>query len=78
MKKIRMMMNEYEEVIQQLSSVGEFPGIQYIIQHSRPIPITFHPFQQFFTDDILNIITFYKFVKVMMHFRVICNQIHIK
>uniref|UniRef100_U9TVD8 Uncharacterized protein n=1 Tax=Rhizophagus irregularis (strain DAOM 181602 / DAOM 197198 / MUCL 43194) TaxID=747089 RepID=U9TVD8_RHIID len=47
--------NENEEVIQQLPSVGEFPDIQYIIQHPRPIPITFHPFQQFFTDVIFNI-----------------------
>ncbi|CAG8692567.1 14633_t:CDS:10 [Rhizophagus irregularis] len=36
-------------------SLGEFPDIQYIIQHPRPIPITFHPFQQFFTDVIFNI-----------------------
>ncbi|CAB4427078.1 unnamed protein product [Rhizophagus irregularis] len=47
--------DENKEVIQQLPSVGEFPDIQYIIQHPRPIPITFHPFQQFFTDDIFNI-----------------------
>ncbi|CAB5359301.1 unnamed protein product [Rhizophagus irregularis] len=47
--------DENEEVIQQLPSVGEFPDIQYIIQHPRPIPITFHPFLQFFTDDIFNI-----------------------
>ncbi|EXX72813.1 hypothetical protein RirG_065800 [Rhizophagus irregularis DAOM 197198w] len=49
--------DENEEIIQQLPSFGEFPDIQYIIQHSRPIPITFTHFNNFFTDDILNIIT---------------------
>ncbi|CAB4473626.1 unnamed protein product [Rhizophagus irregularis] len=57
--------NENEEVIQQLPSVGEFPDIQNIIQHTRPIPITFHPFQPM---SFLILRFFYKFVKVMMHF----------
>ncbi len=42
--------------MQQLPSIEEFPDIQYIIQH-QPIPVTFHPFQQFFTNDILNVTT---------------------
>jgi hypothetical protein len=49
--------NENEEEIQQLPSIGEFPDIQYILQHSQPIPVTFQPFQQFFTNDTLNVTT---------------------
>ena len=48
--------NENKEVIQQLPSVGEFPDIQYIL-HSQPIPVIFQPFQQFFTNDTLNVTT---------------------
>ncbi|GBB91541.1 hypothetical protein RclHR1_01890015 [Rhizophagus clarus] len=48
---------EEEEEIIQLPSVGEFPDIQYIIQHPQSIPASFHPFKQLFTDDILNIPT---------------------
>ncbi|PKC63154.1 hypothetical protein RhiirA1_464123 [Rhizophagus irregularis] len=47
--------NENEEVIQQLPSVGEFPDIQNIIQHTRPIPITFHPFQPINNNQIQEI-----------------------
>lgn len=57
--------------MQQLPAVEEFPDVQYIIQYPQPIPVTFHPFQQLFTNDILNIATFYKFVKILVHFHVI-------
>ncbi|CAB4439128.1 unnamed protein product [Rhizophagus irregularis] len=60
-------LDDYEEVeiTQELPSVGEFPDIQYIIHHPQPIPASFHPFKQLFTDDILNIKLFYKFVKII-------------
>ncbi|CAG8748065.1 5056_t:CDS:2, partial [Racocetra fulgida] len=44
---------EDEDMIQQLSSFTKFSEIQYIIQHS-PIPVSFHSFQQFFTNDALD------------------------
>ncbi|CAI2195895.1 3727_t:CDS:2, partial [Funneliformis geosporum] len=47
---------EDDKIIQQLLSVEKFPDIQYIIQH-QPISITFYSFQQFFTNNVLNVTT---------------------
>lgn len=48
--------NKNEDKIQHSPSFNQFLDIQYIVQHSA-IPVSFHSFQQFFTNETLDIKT---------------------